>query len=52
VLSGRAERVGAARWLKVIDVFNERKERRQLKLFPSDVELPETEADVARLRVS
>jgi len=29
-----------ARWLKVIDAFNEQDERRQLKLFPSDVELP------------
>jgi hypothetical protein len=41
-----------ARWLKVIDVFNEHGERRQLKLFASDVELPETDADVARVRVS
>jgi transposase len=41
-----------ARWLKVIDVFNEHGERRQLKLFPSDVELPENDPDVARVRVS
>jgi len=41
-----------ARWLKVIDVFNDQGERRQLKLFPSDVELPETDAGVARVRVS
>jgi len=41
-----------ARWLKAIEVFNEQGERRQLKLFPSDVELPENDADVARVRVS
>jgi hypothetical protein len=41
-----------ARWLKVIEVFNEHGERRQLKLFPSDVELPENDPDVARVRVS
>ncbi len=41
-----------ARWLKVIEVFNEQGERRQLKLFPSDVELPENDPDVARVRVS
>ena len=41
-----------ARGLKVIEVFNEQGERRQLKLFPSDVELPENDADVARVRVS
>jgi len=41
-----------ARWLKGIEVFNEQGERRQLKLFPSDVELPENDPDVARVRVS
>ena len=41
-----------ARWLKVIEVFNEQGECRQLKLFPSDVELPENDPDVARVRVS
>jgi transposase len=41
-----------ARWLKVIEVFNEQGERRQLKLFPSDVELPDNDPDVARVRVS
>ncbi len=29
-----------SRWLKAIKVFNEKGERRQLKLFPSDVEPP------------
>ena len=41
-----------ARWLRAIEVFNEQGERRQLKLFPSDVELPENDPDVARVRVS
>ena len=40
------------RWLKSIEVFNEQGERRQLKLFPSDVALPENDPDVARVRVS
>lgn len=38
-----------SRWLKVIEVFNEQGERRQLKLFPSDVEPPEDDPDVARV---
>jgi transposase len=41
-----------ARWLKVIEVFNEQGERRQLKLFPSDVEPPANDPDVAQVRVS
>jgi hypothetical protein len=41
-----------ARWLKVIEVFNEQGERRQLKLFPSDVELSANDPDVAQVRVS
>ena len=41
-----------ARWLRVIDVFNEEGERRQLKLFPSDVEPPANDPDVAQVRVS
>ena len=41
-----------ARWLKAIEVFNEQGERRQLKLFPSDVEPPENDPDVVRVRVS
>lgn len=38
-----------ARWLKSIEVFNEHGESRQLKLFPSDVDLPENDAGVARV---
>lgn len=38
-----------ARWLKTIEVFNEQGERRQLKLFPSAVEPPENDPNVARV---
>src|SRR5712671_341244 len=44
-LSGSAQ----ARWLKTIEVFNERGESRQLKLFPSEVEPPEDDPNVARV---
>jgi transposase len=40
-----------ARWLKTIEVFNEQGESHQLKLFPSDVEPPEDDATVARVRL-
>ncbi len=49
---GELNNSAQARWLKVIEVFNEQGERRQLKLFPSDAELPENDPDVARVRVS
>ena len=38
-----------ARWQKTIAVFNEQGESRQLKLFPSEVEPPEDDPDVARV---
>src|SRR5438093_13183219 len=38
-----------ARWLKTIEVFNEQGESRQLKLFPSEVEPPENDPNVARV---
>src|SRR2546425_12477403 len=40
-----------ARWLKTIEVFNEQGESHQLKLFPSDVEPPEDDAAVSRVRL-
>ena len=40
-----------ARWLKTVEVFNAQGESRQLKLFPSDVEPPEDDAAVARVRL-
>lgn len=38
-----------ARWLKTIEVFNEHGEGQQLKLFPSEVEPPEDDPNVARV---
>jgi len=40
-----------ARWQKTIAVFNEQGESRQLKLFPSEVEPPENDPHVARVRL-
>src|SRR5215510_7153614 len=41
-----------ARWLKTIEVFNEAGEAQQLKLFPSHVEAPEDDPEVARVLVN
>jgi transposase len=49
---GELNHSAQARWLKTIEVFNQQGERRQLKLFPSDVEPPADDPDVARVRVS
>src|SRR5947209_10115529 len=38
-----------ARWLKTIEVFNEQGEAQQLKLFPSQVEPPSHDPQVARV---
>src|ERR1700676_2631533 len=38
-----------ARWLRSIEVFNEQGEAQQLKLFPSDVEPPPDDPQVARV---
>src|SRR3954447_745457 len=38
-----------ARWLKTVEVFNERGEAEQLKLYPSDVEPPSDDPSVARV---
>ena len=48
---GELNHSAQARWLKTIAVFNEQGECRQLKLFPSDVEPPENDAQVARVLV-
>jgi transposase len=40
-----------ARWLKTIEVFNEQGESRQLKLFPCEVEPPENDPNVIRVRL-
>ena len=49
---GELNHSAQARWLRAVEVFNEQGERRQLKLFPSDVEPPENDPDVARVRLS
>jgi transposase len=41
-----------ARWLKTIEVFNEQGEAQQLKLFPSQVEPPGDDPQVARVLVN
>jgi transposase len=41
-----------ARWLKTIEVFNEQGESHQLRLFPSEVEPPANDPDVAQIVLS
>lgn len=48
---GELNEPAQARWLKTIEVFNAQGESRQLKLFPSEVEPPEDDPAVARVRV-
>jgi transposase len=43
---------GQARWLKTIEVFNEQGEAQQLKLFPSHVEPPSDDPQVARVQLN
>jgi transposase len=38
-----------ARWLKTVEVFNEQGQTQQLKLYPSDIEPPADDPDVARV---
>src|SRR5437660_8634059 len=47
-LNGSAQ----ARWLKTIEVFNEQGEAEQLKLFPSQIEPPPDDPQVARVLVN
>src|SRR5499433_1703216 len=47
-LNGSAQ----ARWLKTVEVFNEQGEKEQLKLFPSQVEPPADDPQVARVLVN
>src|ERR1700704_819090 len=41
-----------ARWLRTVEVFNEQGEAQQLKLFPSHVEVPDDDPQVARVLVN
>src|SRR5664280_1936869 len=47
-LNGSAQ----ARWLKSIEVFNEQGEAQQLQLFPSHIEVPDDDPQVARVVVN
>src|SRR5260370_21513188 len=47
-LNGSAQ----ARWLKSVEVFNEQGEAQQVKLFPSHVEVPDDDPQVARVLVN
>src|SRR5437879_2857734 len=47
-LNGSAQ----ARWLNSVEVFNEQGEAQQLKLFPSHVEVPDDDPQVARVLVN
>src|ERR1700727_2614914 len=47
-LNGSAQ----ARWLKSVEVFNEQGEAEQLKLFPSHIEVPDDDPQVARVLVN
>jgi transposase len=46
---GELNSTAQARWLKTIEVFNEHGEAQQLKLFPSQVEPPPDDSQVARV---
>ena len=46
---GELNSTAQARWLKTIEVFNEQGEAQQLKLFPSQVEPPPDDPQVARV---
>jgi hypothetical protein len=48
---GELNHSAQARWLKTIEVFNEQGEAEQLKLFPSQVESPADDPQVARVLV-
>jgi transposase len=46
---GELNNSAQARWLKTIEIFNEQGETQQLKLFPSHVEVPPDDPQVARV---
>jgi len=52
VLLGELNGSAQARWLKSVEVFNEQGEAQQLKLFPSHVEVPDDDPQVARVIVN
>jgi transposase len=46
---GELNNSAQARWLKTVEVFNEQGEAQQLKLFPSQIETPADDPQVARV---
>ena len=46
---GELNNSAQARWVKTVEVFNQQGETQQLKLFPSDVEVPADDPQVARV---
>jgi transposase len=49
---GELNHSSQARWLKTVQVFNEQGESEQLKLFPSQAEVPADDPEVARVLVN
>ena len=49
---GELNNSAEARWLRTVEVFNEQGEAQQLKLFPSVVEPPADDPQVARVLVN
>ncbi len=49
---GELNQSAQARWLKTVEVFNEQGESEQLKLFPSQAEVPAGDPEVARVLVN
>ena len=49
---GELNHSAQARWLKTVEVFNEQGKSEQLKLFPSQVEVPADDPEVARVLVN
>lgn len=49
---GELNHSAQSRWLKTVEVFNEQGESEQLKLFPSQVEVPADDPEVARVLVN
>ena len=49
---GELNHSAQARWLKTVEVFNEQGEAQQLKLFPSHIEPPPDDPQVARVLVN
>jgi len=49
VLLGELNGSEQARWLTIVEVFNEQGEVEQLRLYPSHIEVPDDDPQVARV---